>query len=461
MDMHNPISWENLDMNMWKALTTGTTSGTSATGGDTLIPESLDNVLHVTTYFGPDLFPIWKDIPKARARAMVEQANLLESYGDSEFLAGDFANLPGQQDSTYTRKNINIKDYSVQGVVYSTFDHVDVMGGKSAEQLETENKTNLLLERINSDLYFGNSSINTLEMDGFLASVVANATSDNIVDMRNGNVGGVMTLAKIDDGSTIVKDVGKGMANRMYLSKAQRNEINKAMLTYGRYDQLASDAAKVSGGFNMQQWLTAYGNITLRDDLFLSEKYYAPLAPTAAKGDLTKCPGAPTTVAGTSPADAANSDFAAGDAGDYIYKVVACNEFGASAPTASAAITVSADDRVDLVVTHAPGIQTKWFKVYRTNKNGLTGTEKFMFKFAAAAAATTTVKDYNSYLPGCSFAFMMDMSEMNMAYKQLLPYTKTPLAKIDKTNRWYQALWGALFLYAPKRVVVYKNLKDY
>jgi hypothetical protein len=68
------------------------------------------------------------------------------------------------------------------------------------------------------------------------------------------------------------------------------------------------------------------------------------------------------------------------------------------------------------------------------------------------------INDYNANLPGTTSAYLFQMNRDNMAWKQLAPMVRIPLATIDTSIRWAQVCYGVPVLYSPQKNVLFRNI---
>lgn len=447
---------------MMKAISSNYSSGTSAVGVMSNVPENLQSMLYSETYSQKE-FVFWNLIPKNKTFSLIDQATNITAFGDWEYLHTDFRALAPQSDPTWERKYIEIKAISCTGEVEGVFNTMQTIGtGNIVEQVTLANTTQII-RRAEHSLYDGDKSINSLEFDGLFPIIAAHANaSDLIVNCKNGNTGGDLTLPRLQAGARVIRELGFGLANQLLTSPNQLAVLSDSMNQYGRFSIDRGAAAPNEAGFVFEKYRSQWETVSLTDDIFLAPMYYRASVEATGRGEDGKYPSPPASVTGSAGSHSSSEFVTSVDNGDYYYKVCACNKYGQSAPTATSAITVAAGDRVTLTINHAVGGPTPiWYKIYRTNKNGALGTEKLMFRVAAAASpGPTTVYDINAYLPGTTMSFLMQLGgpQNPLEFRQLGPYTRVPLAQIDQCTRWYQHLWGALFVHLPKRIVVFKNL---
>lgn len=440
-----------------KALTAGQSINPpgSVTAGDgfALRVESLERTLKNLTYRMEHL-KLWKAITKLAAFNTVEEHNVLHSYGqnpDAGFI--DEGDLPNEDDSSFERKFAVVKYIGVTRRVTHVVSLIRPAHQNVIAQ-ETVNGTMHLLRILEKGLFKARSDLSSLQFDGYEKLLLDNAPSTNIVDMR----GKPLTEDVLTDGTLIIADAPNyGLATDLYCSPKVLSDLVKAFFPKERYD-LLSKRADGKIGLDIAGYTSPSGDVRFQPDVFIDD---GGSPPAAAVGDATKIPATPTqTASATSPGDAL-SKFVAADAGDYYYKVCACNRYGKSIKIAieAGAITVAAGDKVTWGVTPGSAVTVSWYEVYRTKKGGAAGTERLIMRVPnTAGAGQLTFNDYNNYLPGCTTAYLFQQNAEAMSFKQLAPMVKIPLATVDSSIRWMQLLYGVPVVYAYGRHVLYINV---
>ena len=441
-----------------KALTAGNSIAApgSVTAGDgfALRVESLERTLKNLTY-RMEHFKLWKNITKMAAYNTVEEFNTLLSYGENQD-AGWIAegDLPNEVDSSYKRNFVKIKYLGVVGRVTHVMSLVRPAHQNVIAQ-ETVNKTMVLLKMIERGLFKGDSSLDDFQFDGYEKMITDNSPSANIIDKRG------LPLSQDDliAASLIIFDAPNyGSPTDLYCNPKVKADLARTFFPDGRYDIFNKPASGMIG-LDIKGCTTPAGDIQFQPDVFIDDGG----APSAtAVGDITKIPATPTVGSVTTPTASPTSlsKFTADDLGVYTYKAVACNRYGKSAPCAvgpCSALVVT--DCVTFTLTPGSAIVPAWYEIYRTKKDVATGTERLILRVAnAGGAGTQAIFDYNASLPYCTSSYMFQQNADCMSVKQLAPMLKIPLATIDSSIRWQQLVYMAPVLYAPGRVVLFKNV---
>jgi hypothetical protein len=435
-----------------KALTVGYgTDSASFTGGDALRPQSLESSLKIVT-FQSEHIRFWKDIPKMPAYSTVEEFNVLEGYGAGH---GGFVNdgeLPVTQDTTYRRNYALVRFLGTTrevtlGMTWIRPAHGDVV------TLETKNGILWLLEKLERALFWGNSNVVTEEFDGLFTLLQANlpAGSENIIDLK----GQPLDQTTMNLASRIIAD-NYGNATDFYGSYQSLEGLASSMYPKERIGA-SLPSADGTVGVAINKFVSQSGLINLKGDVFLKAGGAPPTAATNSQA-----PATPTIANELTPADTATK-FTTGLGGVFYYKVTAVNRFGESAPVTSSAITIADGDKCTFEVSDGGGgFPATGFKIYRTEKSGASTTVKYIMSVArAAGGGATTVTDLNEWLPNCSHSLMLQNNTQSLAFKQLMPMVKLPLARISPSVRWMQLMAGTPVLYAPKKNCIIKNIGPY
>jgi hypothetical protein len=432
-----------------KALTAGSDvndPGVAPGVGFPLRTESLEAQLKNLTFEMSEI-KLFRSIAKVPASNTVEEFNRLVSYsrsGSRRFNMGWMSEgaLPEEEDSTYERVTVLTKYLGVVGRVTHVANTIRAAHG-NVIALETMNKTMDLLKNLENALFFGNSSLIPEQVDG-LEKLITDAAPDNVVDLR----GAALTEGAMNDMLLQIRQ-NYGMGTDAYFSAGAFSDLAKQVYERQRF---ALAPAPGTLGTTVTAFQGQHGRINLHDHVFFEDEQ-SSLA--AGLGDSSKAPLTPTiTVA---PAAAGTgSQFIAADIGVYIYQVVGGNKYGLSTPVDTAGVTVAVGENVTFTVGDG-GQGTTFYEIYRSDVGGAVGTAKLMTR-VSRTGATQVITDTNADIPGTTKGFVLQQNQRSMAWAQLLPMTRVPLATIDTSIRWAQVVYGAIKLYTPARNIVVKNI---
>lgn len=426
----------------------------AAGDGFALRVESLEATLRVTTYRMEHVV-FWRNVPKLAAYNTVEEHNILSSYAENEDTAWiDEGDLPEDDSSTYERQYAVVKYLGTTRRVTHPMTLVKPAHGNVIAQ-ETVNGTMKLLRVLERALFYGRSDLSALQFDGFVKLLEDNAPSTNIVDLRGRPLS---EDALMDAALTVFDAPNYGTPTDLYLNPKTKTDLVKSFFPKARYDQF-SKTNEGMVGLDIKGFTSPAGDVRFQSDVFINDGG----GPTAARGDVAKRPGTPSiTAAATTPADPA-SQFEAEDAGDYFYQIQAVNRYGRSAAiplvAGPTAVTVAAGDKVTFGITPGAGGDVDWYEVFRTKKDGASGTERLILRVPnGAGAGQQTIDDFNANLPGTTIACLFQQNLESMSVKQLAPMVKIPLATIDTSIRWAQVIYLVPVLYAPGKNLLFKNV---
>lgn len=428
-----------------KALNVGYSSPVS--GSDSIRVESLEASLKVVSYMATHI-KLWNDIVKLDAFSTIEEYNRLNEYGSEGGGFVDAGVLPEEEDSNYSRETQKVKYVGTTRAVGHPTTLIRSVPADIIAQ-ETNNGILWMLGKIEFSLFEGDETIIPVEWNGLAPQIVAGA--GHVIDLR----GAILTDDKVEEGADLVSQ-NFGNATKFYANNKVWSDFSKAYYDRQRWNRPPDFGAGMVGT-PLKGMSTQAGDVGFSPDVFLRRGSTPPVTATSAKA-----PNAPTTgtfVVAANPL----SQFVAADAGDYMYQVTAINQYGESAPSAiSAAQTVAAGDSVAFVITDGGGtFGATGYKVYRTEKDG--SITYFMVRKARASIAnvyqaTTAFLDLNADLPRTFRGFLLDMTEPSLAFKQLSPLIKMPLAVVSPAIRWMQLMYGTPMVFAPKKQVLYKNI---
>lgn len=449
----------------------------SATAGSIqpAITESLEANLKKLTLRREEL-KIWRAFRMSPAYALAEEFLQLVDIGSERGGFHDEFDLPEQEDTTYRRRSEQVKYLGNTRAISHQAQLVRTRLG-DVVQREVDNGTLWILRKLNRALIYGDSKIVPAEFNGLYAqhsaygqdktwsSVAEYYDSDFVIDMRGASI----TQKDFFDAAEVI-DENHGYANTIYGPNAVITDLSKDYIDKQRII-LNSNSSQIIGGAIPKMIPTPYGDVGLGIDKFLKQ---TPARYTGDAATSSKAPANPVPD-GSNPAtavtDAAGTKFADFD-GDYFYAVSAVNKYGESAivQLGSGAITVAADESVDLIWAAGSGVYaTTGYRVYRSTVDpaGAIGVTPmyplFDVSLAELAAgfdggAATKVRDRNRFLPNTNQAFIWEDGTEVTEFKQLAPLMRMDLARLDPTMRFMLLMYGTPQLYNPKRVVRFINI---
>lgn len=468
-------------MELLKAMQAGQITGRDTTGQtltmEPLKAESLETTLKLLEYRQQDI-KLFNRMPKLQAYNTVEEFLQLSSYGVDR---GGFYNegaLSDVEDSQYIRRAENVKYLQVTGSV--TMQAQMVRSYVDAMRKEVENKAMWIMRRANIKMTSGDANLIPQEWNGlykqhaavgsssdFLYSTLEQYfTSTVIIDLR----GRSLKQADLEIGAVNV-DLNYGNVTDLFAPTTVISTLSQDYYQRQRILQNAANGYEGVIGTIPKAISTTMGDVALMGDKFLRGRPGTTLA--AAVAD-PKAPAAPT--AGTNPALVADSSSKYGtgtttETGTTRYAVSAINSFGESALTllGAADVTIAANFSVDLTFTATAGTNTTTgFRIWRTLPTvGTSGVFYPLFTVSTGelaagydGAAALSVRDRGRFLPNTEQAFLTEMADDVLSFKQLAPISKLDLAVISMARNFITFMFGTPVLYTPKKMIRYINCSN-
>lgn len=450
------------------------TTDSSTASGAPLKMESLDKTLKLLTYREADIV-LWKKVPKLAAYNTVEEYNQLSSYGADR---GGFiveGELPLEEDSTYIRRAQLVKFLGVTKSVTHPMTLVNTMIGDIIAR-EAKNGALWILRKLDKALTMANSRIIPEEFNGLYAQHQENDNyltlndyfnSEVVVDLR-GDYLQEKYIEKAAEG--IIENFGLG--TELFAPPKVLSDFVQSFYGNKFINPNTSQTAAGIMGQKVEQFDSQFGRINLNWDIFMNKQANkttsTPATSPNAPANVVPDGVAPITAV---PATVTNSKWAASDAGNYFYAVSAINRFGESALVAMSAVvtTIATNGSVDLKFAAGVGPNAATgFKIYRSQKGATsvaTSTFYPLFDISTAelaagydGGAALIVRDNNRIMPNTYNAFLIQMDEDVLAFRQLAPLMKMDLAMISTAYRFMVLLYGTPLLFAPKKMVKFINI---
>lgn len=438
--------------------------------GSSLIPQSLARTLKNVS-FKMNNIKFWKNTVKQTAYAMTEEFDQLLSYGTRGGVFTSAMATPAGNDSTFGRVQVPMKYMATAYATDIAIMATEVIGG-SAEALQINNATRYLLRGVESNMFYGDSSLLPQAFDGAKKQIENFAATNGFTNIVIDAGAEPLTPDLLENAAQAIQDnageisAGKHMVymppavqsywNKIYAS-AQRSQIDQqAFMREG-----VMNVGVPVGGYN-----STYGNLPFVNDIFLNLDQpvtatiqNAPAIPSSVTATLNTSGGSTTGTMWQTPNGASN--YGVGyNGGPVTYKVEAVNSYGPSELSAApASVTVGAGDSVSVTWNRVTGTNgANFYQVYRS-MNG--GAYLPVLKIAdAGTGVTQTFIDLNVYVAGTYDVFVMNHdAEEGIVFKQLLPFFKWPLPIPALARYFAVTLLGAPIIYVPSRCVLIKNVQ--
>jgi hypothetical protein len=435
--------------------------------GGALQPQSLETQLAMLT-FQEQHIKLYNDIGKGKAFSTLEEYNTQDGYGQEGGFVSQLEN-PVEADPSFER------NFSVIKFIRELWRTADVL--QASRTVVDPGAVNVqaammrCLRTTERSLFTGDSNIIPQSFDGIETIVANNGSPDHTVDFA----GQAITERVFRDAAELIK-VNYGIASHCYLSPSMQTEVDNIM--YGedrqRYnqEQVSKGTGRVSLGLTVEEMRTSFGNIAMRNDIFVDyETTGVPTVRNANKqivegSTSEKAPGVPSFTLTPNAGPVAGSLWAASgrggiNSGEYGYRVSAINQYGKSIAAAIQKATVVDGGSISISITaNGAGQATLGYEIYRETAVN-SGVYRLMKRIKNDAAPTVYV-DLNEDLPGFGKMYIVDNTPdgpgRTMKLQQLAPMHKTQYAKIGPYD------WGAVNFYvvpqfyAPLRFVVIKNI---
>lgn len=454
-----------------KALNVGYLSGSGTNGAEQLKLQSLELTLKNLSFKESDV-AFWLTVPKLPAYSTVEEYNRLLDYGIE---AGGFfgeGEAPEESDATYERKAELVKYIGTTKSVSHVAQLVNTNVGNMVTH-QTENGTKWVLRAADRALHFGDSSIVPHEWNGFLAQHKSAFStpdlwhnSDVVYDVRGGN----LTEANLENLAEIAVDY-HAAPDLLLGSPATIGGYTKQ---YHESKFIQPNTAAVSAGevgMRVNVTNTQFGKVKLGYDKFLRTSSGRLSTAGATHPKAPAAPVADIVTPVVAVADALN-EFGTDFSGDYFVGVAAVNRYGESQITmmSASAVAVAATEALDLKFAAGAGAYTATgYVIYRSVKDdtGTATTAKLypVGKLSVADLATgfdggapSIARDRNRFIPDTDIAYLVENTNEIWSFKQLAPMMKMDLARISTSDRFMILLYGTPQLYAPKKVIIIKNI---
>jgi hypothetical protein len=431
--------------------------------GAALQIEDLSPVMQNVT-FDDSHIKLQKMLPSKDVKSQLHQFNRQLDYGifggSAQFEGG-----VGEEDtSNYVRAVVPMAYYSTTRRVTVAANMIGAFDGQKAEDRAAADAAMKLAGDIEFDSFRGQSDFsnagvfdgnpgqiakvpNMIGVDQQVRQSDAQSNTQDLMFAEFGSdqtvvlsVGGTLTQSIIED-SAVRSAMNMGAADRLILDPISLSAYNKIAHAKERI-MLAGSAQEATGAHLRTQW-TSSAIVSLEASRFLSGK----TRPARSRAGSPAAPAAPTLA----DAGAAGSLLTAGV---YQYYITAVSMRGESAPSASAAATVSANgDKVTVTITAVSGAQ--YYNVYRSAVGGSAASAKFIGRIAQQAG-NPVFTDLGNRAPGSVTGFLVQANTMGFA--QLAPYSKLKLAVNDLSLPEAHFRFLSLALYQPRKNVLLENI---
>jgi hypothetical protein len=436
-----------------KALSAGYgTNSASYINGRAMIPENCETTMvNVVAELKEDckLFNSMKTVPVA---STVHEENRRTSHGDYRFLSTPEGGKSRMTDQAVERVFYEQKYLQTKRGVTLQMEKV-----RTFEDAYTSEKiagVEVVCKGAEYNMFHGDASVIPTDFDGFPAAI-RKSRKPNVLDMR-GNTIGTKGEGLFDEIAQQVWDRGGDISKAFFPSILAKDV--KELFT----DRLRMMVKDQRATFDqLPDYPAAIGStIRFAGPNVGADKFYHVKGRVSAAGDANDRPVMPTSVAGSALTSQPNSKFAAGDAGDYLYRVHAVNSYGISeGRDISAEVTVAANGGIQLTITPNTSKSVTGFIICRSKKDGTDVME--MVQIPASSEATTIFADLNANLPGTASMLFLTENRITPVYRfgQLLPVSTYPLYPVDAPiTPFLVIMFGSLEVSAPEFCALVDNI---
>lgn len=433
--------------------------------GSALQIENLEAVMHNVT-FDDSHIKLQKMFSTKKAKSLLVQYNRQLSYGRFGGSAQREGAVGSVNVGDYVRVTVPMCFYSAVTRVTVAANMMETIDGIKAEDREADNITMKIAADIEFDSFkgkadFSNNGVfdgnplaipelpNMMGVDSHIRmSDILVSTQDLMFASYGSNQSVVLSKNGAMD-QPILEDAA--LRSRMNMGKAETMVVDPVILSgYNKLVALGSgvnsiqrivlsgSAQDASGADLRRQWVSN-GTVAIEDSRFLSGKT-SPLRPQIGS------PAAPATVTAS-----ATGSGALVPAGDHVYIVTAENEIGEGLYAATAPVTVTAGQRVELTIASVAG--ATHYNVYRGSSED---KAKYIGRVKSSGMSTTTFIDLGNKAPGFVTGYLLQKD--TWAFHELAPYSRMKLAISDLSVPEAHFRFLTLAGMQPRKNVIVDNL---
>lgn len=439
-------------------------SGTVGTDASSMSGESLDPVVKVLSLQSPNFTPKVRRFYTYEASAIAEEFTKLTALG---LASGSFrteGQLGVQDSSIMERVTKNVRFLGQVGAVTHEMQRASQKKFGNLKVFEATNRLHRLLLDFDRDIFWANSSINSLAFEGILQQMSSSATYN--IDMATTalagtrttiTAGGVLTISDVREKAETFLTTG-GTPTALYLAPADKNSISAEEDSNLRW--YAKDQnSPIATGMVVDQVQSDFGPIDLVWDIWLRNYRggLTPYAPDPAGTFHASVPALPSVLptgavaaGGSLPVDV------------YYYGVSYVNEVGEGpiALQTTGYTTTNANGIVNVTATMPASVANiKSIRLYRSTTSGASYATMRLVKedaLTAVGGATQVLVDNGAIIPGSRTSVMMN--ERMTALGLLEAPNIFDLARIDNTHRFGINAMAVVQLYNTENCTRWHNL---
>lgn len=427
------------------------------TGGGALRIQSLEKTL-LSTIQENEHFALFNELQKTNATATVDEWT--EQSGVGGFLGGSTNTETGAiaaAQGQYARRTGAVKYLMTRREVslVTTIQNSIV----EAEATEQQNGALQLLTDAEFLCFEGDAGVVPTEFDGIGVQIASLGSSDHVLDAEGKSLASIDLINK--SAATVSAYGNFGKPTHLFMSQLTQSDFDTGLDPAFRV-ALDNQPNSIMLGSPVVGIRTSWGNIKTKPDVFIrdegQQKPFEVDFPALAAKNTFK----PAQVTTDATADAVDSKFGAGHAGNYYYLVTGVNAQGQSTGVITAQVAVAAGKKVVLTINQSATGEETGYVIYRSRMNGTNAPDDFrQMARVPKAGAQTTYTDLNRDIPGTSKAYVLNLlaGAQAITWRQFLPMLKFPLyPTVSAVVPWAQLLFGYLRVGKRKHHVVIKNI---
>lgn len=366
--------------------------------------------------------------------------------------------------------------FMAEGYAISKVLDMQDTGSFDPEAIQVQGAIHRLMRTLAYKTWYGDKTINSLEFPGFTTELIE---AGQVYDAQ----GGFPAIADIKELTVEVRQAW-GMVNEFWLHPSSKAVLDNYYIDNGQF-AIPNQGNTPDVGYNIPGLVGAElqnNRLQFQTDMWLNRHQvelptYRDTNNVKVSGKTNeKAPDAPTATAVRSNVipgskwKAVDVKDAAGADALVNYRIVACNRFGRSAPSAvvTSDFVMEVGRSVTLTITPAgTGNAAEYFEIFRESFPG-SGKYYLTERVKKAATPTTTHADLNEWIPGTTEGIIGDFNaksatDMSRTYQflRMLPMVQTKFPVSALYQRKYAGMvefYGALAVLQPLRFFLVKNL---
>lgn len=444
--------------------------------------QSLEQMLYIVTY-GDNEAKIIQDLRSIPVFNLIHQWTKEGYYGGATPAAVGMAALPSLNNGYYERGYTEVKFYADARMIPQQMLDIESAAGNLIGRYTTDSFMSLV-GKVNHAIYFGDSSKNQYEMDGFYRYISQNAPN-NVLDARTAQ----LSPSLVEYLSLKVRaNFGDATMNKLY---APPQVISPMTTNFIQQQRTLPILWNGEGGNPFSGWDAQYGPAKFRDDRLCEFDPFNGNAPIQSftngvvpQGIPPAPAAAPTVTVNATDANSqwgvntsqvpgsvvTHAGYGTATTGYYAYCYAYINEFGMGIVSPITAVQTVSDGGSVTLSGPTSGVNPRPLKVrvFRQQLAASGDTPSYSGMQAipndigvTVSTSGWTFTDTNADIPGTYTIFFINTSEGGGHLGRLGPMRKFELAPVNLAYWFAVGWWGMLICPAPEWSVVVKNVSGY